>query len=192
MSTPENLPQVRVSDAERDAVVARLNDATGEGRLTIEEFSERVSAALAAKTRGDLDVLLTDLPAHPATQPRPARAAGPRTAEITPIGSVKRGGNWRVDRDMELGTIVGSVKLDLRQAQIISGVELRVRAVVGSIKIWVPDGVEVDVAGQSILGSRSIAEGTAQAGAPRLRLHLDTVVGSVKVYRPHGWGRWAR
>ena len=191
MSTPENLPQVRVSDAERDAVVARLNDATGEGRLTIEEFSERVSAALAAKTRGDLDVLLADLPAHPSTQPRPT-PAGPRISEITPIGSVKRGGNWRLDRDMELGTIVGSVKLDLRNAQIISGVELRVRAVVGSIKIWIPDGVEVEVAGQSVLGSRSIAEGTAQAGAPRLRLHLETVVGSVKVYRPHTWGRWGR
>src|SRR5262245_38673125 len=109
MSTPENLPQLRVSDAERDAVVARLNDATGEGRLTIEEFSERVSAALAARTRGDLDVLLADLPAHPSTQPRPTPVPGPRVVEITPIGSVKRGGNWRIDRDMELGTIVGSV-----------------------------------------------------------------------------------
>src|SRR5215467_15671917 len=90
--TPEHLPQVRVSDAERDAVVARLNDATGEGRLTVEEFSERVSAALAAKTRGDLDVLLTDLPAHPSTRPRPTPPAGPRLSEITPIGSLKRSG----------------------------------------------------------------------------------------------------
>src|SRR5215468_4048609 len=76
--TPEHLPQVRVSDAERDAVVARLNDATGEGRLTLEEYTERVGAALAAKTRADLDMLLADLPAHPSTQPRPAPAQGPR------------------------------------------------------------------------------------------------------------------
>jgi hypothetical protein len=46
---------VRASDAERDAVVGRLNQAVGEGRVTMDEFSERLGLAYAARTRGDLD-----------------------------------------------------------------------------------------------------------------------------------------
>ena len=54
-------PAVRVSDRERDAVVQRVQTAFAEGRLDDTEFDERMRAALTARTRGDLDVLLTDL-----------------------------------------------------------------------------------------------------------------------------------
>jgi hypothetical protein len=54
--------QLRASDAERDAVVARLARALEEGRLTVAEFDERAHAAYAAKTHSELDELLTDLP----------------------------------------------------------------------------------------------------------------------------------
>ena len=57
---------VRVSDAERDEVVEQLSQHTGEGRLTLEEFEQRVDAALHAKTRGDLDETLLGLPRPPA------------------------------------------------------------------------------------------------------------------------------
>ncbi|HZD98957.1 MAG TPA: DUF1707 domain-containing protein [Micromonosporaceae bacterium] len=187
--TPANLPQVRVSDAERETIVRRLNDATSEGRLTLEEFSERVSAALAARTQGDLDILMTDLPAHPSaplsrTANVPVPSSGPRISQITPIGSVKRGGHWRLDRDMEIGTVVGSVKLDLRHAEIAAAVvDLHVRATLGSVKVWIPSGIAVDVDGATVLGSRTVADSAAVPGAPLLRLHVDTVVGSVKVYR---------
>ena len=54
---------IRASDAERDATVERLREAAGEGRLTLEEFSDRMEQASTAKTRAELDRLLTDLPA---------------------------------------------------------------------------------------------------------------------------------
>jgi hypothetical protein len=186
--TPANRPEVRVSDAEREVVVTRLNDATSEGRLTLEEFSERVSAALAARTQGDLDVLVTDLPARTSTPALatsyPVPASGPRISQITPIGSVKRGGHWRIDRDMEIGAVVGSVKSDLRRAEIAAAVvDMHVRATLGSVKIWIPQGIAVAVDGTSVLGSRTIAESAAVPGAPLLRLHIDTVIGSVNVYR---------
>lgn len=53
---------LRASDADREAVVTLLTQALGEGRITSDEFDGRVEAAYAAKTRGDLDVLTTDLP----------------------------------------------------------------------------------------------------------------------------------
>ena len=46
---------IRVSDAERDAVVERLSAATGDGRLTLTEFSQRMELATAARTRADLE-----------------------------------------------------------------------------------------------------------------------------------------
>lgn len=184
-----SLAQVRVSDAEREAIVGRLNDATSAGRLTLEEFSERVSAALAARTRGDLDILVVDLPATGVSAvvnyPAPSLpAASVRSSQISPIGSVKRSGRWRLDGDASMGTIVGSVKLDMRHVEFGAPVvNLRVQSVVGSVKVWIPRGVAVEVSGQSMLGSRSVAEDIPAPGAPLLRLQVDTVVGSVKIYR---------
>ena len=54
--------RIRVSDADRERVTARLRDHFAEGRLTREELDERVTAALNAKTVGDLRPLMADLP----------------------------------------------------------------------------------------------------------------------------------
>ena len=53
---------LRVSDAQRDAVVTELGEHFEQGRLDRAEFDERVTQALAAKTESDLDGLLADLP----------------------------------------------------------------------------------------------------------------------------------
>jgi len=52
----------RASDAEREAAVRRLRRAVDEGRLTLAEFDERAAAAYAARTRGELDHTVSDLP----------------------------------------------------------------------------------------------------------------------------------
>ncbi len=54
--------ELRVSDAERQAVVRRLERGLQEGRLTIIEFDERTQAAYAARTRSELEELTEDLP----------------------------------------------------------------------------------------------------------------------------------
>jgi hypothetical protein len=53
---------IRVSNAEREAVIETLQRAVGEGRITLAEFEERARAAYQARSRGDLDVLTADLP----------------------------------------------------------------------------------------------------------------------------------
>jgi hypothetical protein len=55
-------PNIRASDADRDKTVTLLREHLAAGRLTSEEFDERLEAALSAKTLGDLDRLMADLP----------------------------------------------------------------------------------------------------------------------------------
>jgi hypothetical protein len=53
---------IRVGDAERETIVNELREHFATGRLTQEEFNERVDQAFAAKTRGDLKAVMRDLP----------------------------------------------------------------------------------------------------------------------------------
>ena len=87
-------PRIRAADADRDRVAATLREHHAAGRLTMEEFQERLDGAYAAKTLGELDALLADLPAIdlyqlpiPASQPPapPARPRLPGTVERTGV-----------------------------------------------------------------------------------------------------------
>jgi uncharacterized protein DUF1707 len=77
---------LRASDADRDAVVDRLRDAAGEGRLEPDELEQRVDVALRARTYGDLDELLADLPGDGL-----ARRPGPRTGSIARVAVLGAG-----------------------------------------------------------------------------------------------------
>lgn len=72
-------PRFRCADVDRDQTVEQLREHYVVGRLTPEEFDERTDAAYAAKTFGDLAVLLVDLP--PAPEPEPPAPAEPRGTE---------------------------------------------------------------------------------------------------------------
>jgi DUF1707 SHOCT-like domain/Domain of unknown function (DUF4190) len=66
--------QMRAADADRDRVVGFLTTAYGEGRLTKDEYDDRLESALAARTYADLDQLVVDLPAaSAAVLPAPVR-----------------------------------------------------------------------------------------------------------------------
>jgi Domain of unknown function (DUF1707) len=56
---------IRASDSDRESVVAILRDAYAAGRLTLEEFDERTTAALSGRTWGALAELTNDLPQNP-------------------------------------------------------------------------------------------------------------------------------
>jgi fatty acid desaturase len=53
---------LRASDEDRERVVDRLRHAAGEGRLLTEELEERLSAVFSARTYGELDAVVSDLP----------------------------------------------------------------------------------------------------------------------------------
>jgi Domain of unknown function (DUF1707) len=73
--------RIRISDSDRDRVATQLRDHYAEGRLTSEELDERVTAALNAKTAGDLRRLMTDLPSPVPT------ATGPGGPGTPPYGA---------------------------------------------------------------------------------------------------------
>jgi Domain of unknown function (DUF1707) len=81
--------EMRVGDAEREAAAAELREHYASGRLTLDELNERIDKAFAAKTRGDLNVLMTDLPSRrPAGAPGTPGAIGPgRSGADGPFGT---------------------------------------------------------------------------------------------------------
>ncbi len=79
---------VRVGDADRDAVAAQLREHYADGRLTLEELNERLDQAFAAKTKADLNTVMYDLPQ--AARP----AAGGPAAGLPYGGTAWQGSAW--------------------------------------------------------------------------------------------------
>jgi hypothetical protein len=77
---------VRIGDAERDATMAALREHFVAGRLTFGELTERIDAALTAKTQGHIDGLMADLP----RPPRPARTEPDPTTPAVPAPDAGR------------------------------------------------------------------------------------------------------
>lgn len=67
---PRRDPGMRASDAERESVVSLLRKHGAEGRLDVDELEQRVGAAYAARTHGELAALLDDLPGTLPARPR--------------------------------------------------------------------------------------------------------------------------
>ncbi len=87
---------LRVGYVERDETTAHLAEHFAAGRLDRTEFDERTSQALAARTRGELDDVMADLPSVPAAVPQP-ESASPAQAPVPGIVERKRAAiaHWR-------------------------------------------------------------------------------------------------
>jgi hypothetical protein len=147
-------PSMRASDQERDATVQRLQVAFAEGRLADGEFDERMRAALSARTHGDLNELLTDLPAATApVAPRPMAppaGAGPKPGRYTVAykNSMRYAGRWRVPGTFRALVYKGSGVLDLRAAELTEPITTIVAVAYKSdIEIIVPPGIRVEANG---------------------------------------------
>lgn len=176
---PDARPAIRASDEDRDRALQQLAAAAGDGRLTLEEYSGRADLVLSARTHSELDRLLADLQA-----PVPLPADGPE--ELTAIlGNQSRKGRWRVPGRMTARSVLGDCHIELQDAVLTSPVtRIEASATLGSVTIFVPDGVAVRLFGSAILGAHSSeVDDHAPPGAPVIEVQARAVLGSITVKR---------
>ncbi len=181
VSDDRERPPILASDAERERSIAVLRDAVGEGRLTLEEFSERIGLVQAARTDRELANLVRDLPAVPAVSVPPAAVAEAHRAFCSHL---IRSGPWSVPRHSSWRSIFGTIDLDLRQARL-AGPEttFEVHNVFGTVTVIVPDGLEVVVRGGGLFASQKIElPGRPPiAGGPSLTIDTRGPGGTLRV-----------
>lgn len=195
---------LRASDADRERIADVLRQAAADGRLSLSELDDRVEALYAAKTYGELEPVVHDLPSdvvlprvaaplvpRPDTAPqRSARVGGrpgSRAAKAV-FGGVVRKGEWVVPSHYRVKAVFGGVDLDLREATLEDHeVFIDVKAVFGGVDIVVPDDVRVVVDGDGVFGAFN--DGTRKQpgpGAPVVRVGGKAVFGGVNVHRKPG------
>jgi len=137
---------LRVSHEDRDQVAEQLRVAAGDGRLTADELDERLEAALSARTYGELEVVLSDLPASPGALPAPAPEAKELVQLKVSHGTIHRDGHWPVPRRLVVEARHGTVVLDFCDAAISGpALDLEISVGHGNLVLIVPPSVVVDV-----------------------------------------------
>ncbi|MFG2717164.1 DUF1707 domain-containing protein [Streptomyces sp. NPDC048416] len=194
---------MRASDAERERVAERLREAVAEGRLDMEEFEQRLEVAYTARTHGELEPLVRDLPAPGA--PGPAVAMPRATQEDAEVhwpsrighaptskggfafwGGFARKGNWTVAKKFTAFTMWGGGDIDLREARFEDReTVLRLFTIMAGIGVTVPPELNVQVKGFGLMGGvgGSKANGEGTPGSPRVTIVAFALMGGIGVDR---------
>ncbi|MET7848198.1 DUF1707 domain-containing protein [Streptomyces avermitilis] len=192
--------ELRASDADRDRIADILREALVEGRLTAEEHAERVEEVYRARTVGELEPLVRDLPATHPLRATPAYAPAPNrpTAGAIPVepdenvvavfSAAMRKGRWRAGRRMHAYAIFGSVEIDLSEAIFeYQQVVIKAISVFGSVEIRVPENVSLRGTGGGVLGNFEVSTlDSGDADAPVVYVDGLAVLGSVEARPKRG------
>lgn len=157
-----------MSDADRERVAERLRAAHGEGRLTLDEFDQRLTGLFAARTFADAEQYVADLPGSPLA------SAAPERAELrTTAATLKRRGRWVVPRQLVVTAKAGTVKLDFTEAVIphpVIYIDLDVYA--GSTILVLPPDTTVDIDNVELVAGSSRVRGVIASSFPGDGLHV--------------------
>lgn len=136
----------------REAAIQRLSTAFAQDYLSAEEFERRVTEVYKAASEGAVAAVTADLPA--ATESMPVDLIPAMSGKVSSVlSNVERGGRLVVPADLELRSTLGNIVLDLRQAEFGEGVtEIRVRAIMGNIELFLPAGLQVECRGRALVG----------------------------------------
>ena len=172
---------LRASHEDRDRIVELLRVSAGDGRLSIEELDERVESALTARTYGELEALVSDLPAAPGSV---AGVAAVKPKEMVRIdcrsGSAKRDGRWAVPQRMEVRCRSGAVTLDFTEA-IVTWPTLQIDADVrsGALTLITRPGIVLDTDDVAVRGGEVKVKAPWGSDVPvTLRIDVSGKVGS--------------
>jgi hypothetical protein len=182
-------PALRASDADRERAIVLLREHAVAGRLTLEEFTDRMSAASRAVTKIELDELARDLPA--ATSPVATSRRATTRLVCSAFGSSECEGRIRVRGRVVCVTAFGNVDLDLRQATL-EGEAITIVAIgaFGAIDVYVPEGVEVDLQGFALFGHKGLRgnDSPPHPGTPLVQVLAFSLFAGIDVWRvPIAW-----
>lgn len=178
-------------DADREATLALLREATVDGRLTVDELAERAAGTHAARTHAELHAVTADLRPSaavrmtgPVPPPRPAVRGGGPEVHRTRFSLRRHTGRRALAASSRFEVTLGNVHLDLRDV-VLPGpeVDIEVHAVLGWVQVIVPEGIEVRMLGDGALFNREVhlRPTPVPPGAPTVRLRVSGVLGSVSV-----------
>jgi hypothetical protein len=172
-------PEPLVSDADRQVVVDRLHTACADGRLDLDEFSDRVSDVFAARTQGELDRLTADLPAVPDAA---APAVRPTRWVVGVFSGARRSGPWRPAHPTRAVALFGSCQIDLTAVDLVPETHIVAFATFGGIEVLVAEGVAVDFGGFALFGGRDDRTSAhRRPGAPVVRVDAWALFGGATV-----------
>lgn len=188
-------PQPRSLDDAREHAVQLLSHHYAYDRLTLEQVEQRLELAHRARTAGELDALLADLPSPPRDEVTTgerqfyqlARAGEgePKGRLLSFFAEVKRRGAWAPARQLEVRVVFGSMLLDLREAQLQPGTtHVDASVVFGELKVMVPPGVRVVSEGSAVFGSFDHSAPSwdeLPPNAPTVRITGTAVFGATRV-----------
>ncbi|MEU6677405.1 DUF1707 domain-containing protein [Streptomyces sp. NPDC046853] len=199
---PEPQPAgLRASDADRDRTADILREALAEGRLTAEEHAERIDGVYRSKTMGELEPLVSDLPAasgagrstaRPEPAPiRPSDGAVPPVADenlVAVFSSSVRKGRWRVGRRTHAYAIFGNVEIDLSEAIFEQRqVVIKAVSVFGNVEIRVPENISLRGSGTGVLGNFEVDMlDSAEQDAPVVYVDGYAVLGNIEAKPKRG------
>ncbi|GAA0382340.1 DUF1707 domain-containing protein [Streptomyces olivoreticuli] len=188
---------LRASDADRDRTADILREALGEGRITAEEHAERVGAVYEARTVGELEPLIRDLPLP--DRPAPAAVTRPYDASVRPggepaenliavFGGATRKGRWRVPRRTNAFALFGGVEIDLTEAVFEQReIVINATAIFGGVEIKVPENVTLRSTGTGIFGGFEVKVSEApDEGAPVVTVMGFAIFGGVEAKPKRG------
>jgi hypothetical protein len=142
---------LRVSDAHRDHVVALLQVAAVDGRLSSGELDERLGIALTARTYGELVAVAVDLASAPLGPIPESEVEGRIECRSS---SVARDGRWLVPKRLTVHVTNGNVKLDFTQAVIVHpSLVINVDLIGSKLTLVTKPGLAVDTGDLTTSGS---------------------------------------
>jgi len=184
----EPAPEKRIGDRERREVDERLQQAHGDGVLTLTEYDERSVRCWASRTRSELDALTRDLPdPAPGAAPVPASTAPPEQPPTTRrrhrhpvraalVAVLVVAGVHVVTADDGLAVFGGRV------VQVEPGQDrVEVGVLFGGVQVVVPDDARVDTEGLVIFGGTDCGQACSGTGTRAVTVDARGGFGGVDV-----------
>ena len=197
-----DVPDIHITDGERDRVVALLRLHCTEGRISLDEFSDRAGLAYAATSSAELDRVVYDLPVPWRDEPQPVRYTDerprlqrekrrrkPMRAIVAVFSESAKRGRFRIDDESAAIAVFGECTVDLSDA-LIEAPEVTVTAVAvfGEVTVVVPEGIHVELEGIAVFGERrfDVRGERPMPGSPTVVVKAYACFGEVRVRSGRG------